>query len=435
MTVEHAADARSIEPLTAPPDAAVRPPGSKSITNRALILAAFADAPSTILGALDADDVDAMIDALRSLGTRIERTGDRLRIEPANSPGDIGPLTVDARLSGTTSRFVLPAAALAGVPVTVDGAGPLRRRPMGPLLDALVALGVRVTCTGAPGCLPVRVDGGGVAGGHVSVDGSSSSQFLSALLLSASRFPDGLHIVLTGTPVALPFVELTVSIMQAFGLDVDTSSPGAFAVPQGVANGRSFAVEPDATAASYFFAAAAITGGRVRVDGLGASSLQGDLAFLDVLEQMGATIHRSEEWTEVVGSALRGVDVDLSAIPDTALTLAAVAVFADGPTRVRGVDFIRGHETDRVAAVVTELRRMGLDAEETDDGFVIRPGDPRPTLVRTYDDHRMAMSAALIGLRATGIRIADPGVTAKTYPGFWRDLERLRRSSGADDGR
>jgi 3-phosphoshikimate 1-carboxyvinyltransferase len=420
-----------VEPLTEPPDVTVRPPGSKSITNRALLLAAFADGPSTIEGALDADDIDAMIGALGVLGAHLERREGVIEVTPAPATLSPGEVRIDARMSGTTSRFVLPAAALAGVPVVVDGAPSLRRRPMGPLLDALVQLGAEVQALGEPGCLPVRVGGSATAGGTVALDGSTSSQYLSALLLSGPRFVDGLRIELTGPVVARPFVDLTIAALRDFGAVAAEVAPGVYEVGPTPLVGRHYVVEPDATAATYFLAAAAITGGRVRVDGLGKGSMQGDVAFLDVLEQMGATVQRGSGWVEVVGGPLRGVDIDLSAIPDTALTLAAVAVFADTPTQVRGVGFIRGHETDRLAAVVAELRRMGLEAAETPDGFTVRPGEPRPTTIRTYDDHRMAMSFALVGLRAPGIRIADPSVTAKTYPGFFDDLERLR-TAGRD---
>ena len=219
---------------------------------------------------------------------------------------------------------------------------------------------------------------------------------------------------------------LTLELLRAFGTSAEEVRPGTFRVEEGGLRGRAYAVEPDATAASYFFAAAAITGGRVVVPGLGRSSNQGDLAFLDVLSEMGVEVRRTGRSVEVVGRELRGIDVDLSSIPDTAQTFAAVAVHAEGPSRVRGVGFIRLHETDRLASVVTELQRLGIDATETDDGFAIEPGRPMPGTVQTYHDHRMAMSFALLGLRNPGIAIAHPEVVAKTYPTFFEDLDRLR---------
>ncbi len=418
MTVRH------IEPVVHPPDATVRPPGSKSLTNRALILAALADGPSRLQGALRADDTDAMIGALRALGAGIDTDGTEVRVAPRARP--VEPDTrIDARLSGTTSRFVLPVAALAGLPVVVDGAEPLRRRPMGPVLDALEALGAEVEPLGEPGCLPVRISGAGLRGGTVTVDATASSQFLSALLLVGPRLPGGL-IVEAGTHIAArPFVDLTVGALADFGATVDEPVAGRFVVAPGDLRGRDYDVEPDATAATYLAAAAAITGGRVRIDGLGSSTRQGDMAFFDVLERMGATVERLADATVVTGGPLRGIDIDLNDHPDTAQTLAAVAVCASSPTRVRGVALIRGHETDRIAAVVRELQRLGVEAAETDDGFTIVPGVPRPATVATYDDHRMAMSFALLGLVTPGIGIADPEVVAKTYPDYFADLASL----------
>jgi 3-phosphoshikimate 1-carboxyvinyltransferase len=227
--------------------------------------------------------------------------------------------------------------------------------------------------------------------------------------------------------VSAPYVTMTAAVMKAFGVEVARDGD-AWVVPEARYRATDYVIEPDASAASYFFAAAVLGGGRVTVPGLGRGSVQGDLAFVDVLERMGATVERLDDRTTVAaGVRLTGVDVDLSALSDTAQTLAAVAVFADTPTRVSGIGFVRGKETDRLAAVVRELRRVGVQAEETADGFVVRPGTPRPAVVETYDDHRMAMSFALLGLRVPGIAIADPGCVAKTFPGFWDALDGLRR--------
>lgn len=414
---------RLIEPLERPPDATVRLPGSKSLTNRALVLASLADAPSVLRGALRADDTDAMISALRALGTGIDVDGTEMRV----TPGDVvGPdARIHARLSGTTSRFILPVAALAGVPVVVDGSEPLRRRPMGPVLDALAALGVDIEVLGEPGFLPVRVSGEGVRGGPVSVAAAGSSQFLSALLLIGPCLADGLVVDAGPDIAARPFVDLTIETLEDFGAEVTETEPGRFVIAPATLRGRAYDIEPDATAASYLAAAAAITGGRVRLDGLGPATRQGDMAFFAVLERMGATVERLADATVVTGGPLRGIDIDLSANPDTAQTLAAVAVFASSPTRVRGVEIIRHHETDRIAAVVAELRRLGIEATETDDGFTIVPGRLHPATVQTYDDHRMAMSFALLGLVAPGIGIADSEVVSKTYPGYFTDLASL----------
>jgi 3-phosphoshikimate 1-carboxyvinyltransferase len=411
--------ALTVEPLAGRPDATVRLPGSKSLTNRALVAAALAEGTSRLERPLVADDTGAMVEGLRALGADIGLEGDVAVVDGPLRPS--GPVVVDARLSGTTSRFLLPVLALGSVPATLDGGPPLRSRPMGPLVDAVRSLGASVEGD----ALPVIVRGP-MQGGTARVPGDVSSQFLSGLLLAGPRVPGGLRVELTTPLVSAPYVAMTAAVMEAFGAEARQEGE-AWIVPEGRYRARTYTIEPDASAASYFFAAAVLTGGRVTVPGLGRRSLQGDLAFVDVLERMGAVVERGDDRTTVAaGPRLAGVDVDLSELSDTAQTLAAVAVFADSPTRVRGIGFIRRKETDRLAAVVRELRRCGLEADETDDGFVVHPGTPRPAVVETYDDHRMAMSFALLGLRAPGIAIADPDCVAKTFPGFWDALEDLR---------
>jgi 3-phosphoshikimate 1-carboxyvinyltransferase len=441
---------RAIEPVVGPIDATVTVPGSKSLTNRALVCAALADGVSTIEGGLVADDTEAMIEALRTLGAGIDETAGTLAVTGTGGRLVPGPKELDMRLSGTTSRFLLPVVALGSGRYRADGRPGLRRRPMGPVLDGIRQLGASVSPEGEPGHLPVTIVApGGLRGGDVDVSGDTSSQYLSGLLLAAPYTRDGVHLRVTTPLVGRPFVDLTLAVMAVFGVDVEvTVRPGADPAPSGASGGpggstaaglelvvpagryRSvrYPVEPDASAASYLLAAAAICGGRVTVDGLGRHSHQGDAGFAALLGAMGAHVERTASATTVTGTGeLEGLgDVDLSTMPDMAQTLAAVAVFADGPTRVRGVGFIRGHETDRVAAVVRELRRCGIEADEEPDGFVVRPGTPRPARIATYDDHRMAMSFALLGLRRPGIEIEDPGCVAKTFPDFWDVLEGLR---------
>jgi 3-phosphoshikimate 1-carboxyvinyltransferase len=426
----------AVEPLDEPLDATVTVPGSKSITNRAMVAAALAEGRSVLEGALVADDTEAMAEGLARLGIAVSVDRARATVTVEGAAGRIppGPAAVDARLSGTTARFLLPLLALGPGPYRLDGAEPLRSRPMGPLVAALRQLGAEVVDHGRPGHLPVTVVGGSLAGGAVRLSGDVSSQFLSGLLLSGPAMAGGLQVELTTPLVSRPYVELTATTMAAFGAEVDHDGGQRFHVPSGSYRGTSHIVEPDASAASYFFAAAALCGGRVRVAGLGRRSAQGDLRFVEVLEQMGATVRRDDAGTEVVGrGVLHGVDVDLSDCSDTAQTLAVVAVFASTPTRVRGIGFIRRKETDRIAAVVHELRRCGIDADEEDDGFVVRPGRPRPTRVATYGDHRMAMSFALLGLRVSGIEIADPECVGKTFPDFFSVLSRLHRGAPAPD--
>ena len=389
------ADARVVEPLGHPVTGEIELPGSKSITNRALVCAARCAGTSTIEGALLADDTDAMVDCLRSLGVAVEVDGTTMQVT--------GPPTwpegarLDARLSGTTSRFVLPLAALGSSTVTVDGAAPLRARPMGPTLDALRSLGAEV----AGDSLPVTVRGP-ISRGPVSVRGDLSSQFLSGLLLA------GVDVAVEGELVSQPYVELTRRVIAAFA-DGPTT----------------YRVEPDASAASYFFALAVMTGGSVTVRGV--QGLQGDWDFVDVLAAMGADVERRGDAITVAGTGtLRGVDVDMSQISDTAQTLVSVATMASSSTRLSGIGFIRRKETDRIGDTITELRRIGLDADEEPDGMVVRPGVPTGGVVQTYDDHRVAMSFALLGLVHGGISIADPDCVGKTFPGFWDAVERLR---------
>ncbi|MEV0733892.1 3-phosphoshikimate 1-carboxyvinyltransferase [Polymorphospora sp. NPDC050346] len=421
-TAERLPDVLPITPLTAPPVATMRPPGSKSITNRALLCAALASGTSTLRGALFADDTRAMMDAVTALGATVvpDQDSNTVTVTGTDPRRSTGAATVDARQSGTTSRFVLPAAALRPGRTVVDGTAQLRARPFGPVLQALRDVGTAVEELDHPGFLPAAVRGP-ARGGPVRVPGHLSSQFLSGLLMAAPLMADGLTVELTSPLVSVPYVDMTVAVMAAFGVEVRDLT-----VPPGTYRPTEYVVEPDASAASYFLAAAAITGGRVTVRGLGSASLQGDVGFADVLERMGARVDRAADALTVTGGGpLHGIDVDMADISDTAQTLAAVAVFADTPTRVRGIGFIRGKETDRIGAVVTELRRAGIDAVEDDDGFTIRPGTPRPTRFATYDDHRMAMSLSLVGLRVPGIEIADPACVGKTYPGFFTDLRGL----------
>jgi 3-phosphoshikimate 1-carboxyvinyltransferase len=431
-------DAHLVRPLTEPPDTIVPVPGSKSLTNRALVAAALAEGTSVLRGVLFADDTEAMLDALAGLGFTLDV--DRAAAEvTVTGSGGVVPATnarVDVRLSGTTARFLAPLLALGHGTYELDGGAPFRARPMGPVLDGLRQLGVTIEDLGDPGHLPVRLRSGGLAGGRVAVAGDASSQFLSGLLLAGPATPDGLRVELTTELVSEPYVELTAATMRAFGAEVDRVDPRTFVVPGGGYTATDHTIEPDASAASYLLAAAAITGGRVRVPGLTTDALQGDAGFARVLERMGAEVVVDAEGTEVRGTGvLHGIEVDLGPMSDTAQTLAAVAVFADGPTRVTGIGFIRAKETDRVAAVVAELQRCGIDAVEEPDGFLIHPGQPQPATVRTYDDHRMAMSFALLGLRAEGIAIADPGCVAKTFPDYFAVLDLLRTPGDHRTGR
>lgn len=401
----------------------MRVPGSKSLTNRALVCAAVAEGTSLLEGALRADDTDAMIHAFTTLGIQVVVSGTTITVEGAGGIVPSGPAELHARLSGTTARFLAPLLAGGSGPYRLDGSPSLRARPMGPLVEGLRNLGCEIVEEGQPGCLPLMI-GGGAEGGKVSLPGNVSSQFVSGLLLAGPLFPFGVEIDLTTGLISVPYVEMTRAVMRSFGAAVEGTNART-----GGYTATTYAIEPDASAASYFFAAAAITGGRVTVEGLDRRSLQGDLAFVDLLARMGAEVESSPGATTVTGTGiLRGIHADLSDLSDTAQTLAAVAVFAESPTTITGIGFIRHKETDRVGNTVRELRRCGIEAFEEPDGFTIHPGRPQGgALIETYDDHRMAMSFALVGLGADGIDIADPGCVAKTYPAFFDDLLQLRQ--------
>jgi 3-phosphoshikimate 1-carboxyvinyltransferase len=332
--------------------------------------------------------------------------------------------------AGTAARFLGAALALGPGQYVLDGTARMRERPMADLFAALRALGASVDELGAPGCLPVRISGRARSTSDVAlvVPGTSSSQFLSGLLLAAPCFGGNVTLDVEGDLVSKPYLDLTAHVMADFGVEVQAQGYRRFSVSKGQRyTGRDYAVEPDASAASYFFAAAAICNGRVTVEGLGSATRQGDYRIVDILEKMGARVERSSDRTTVTGTGrLSGVEVDMSDLTDVAQTLAMVATFAEGPTRITGIGFIRHKETDRIGHVVKELHRLGIAAEEEADGYVVRPGPARPARVETYDDHRMAMSFALLGLRHPGITILDPGCTAKTFPNYFEVLESLR---------
>jgi len=412
--------------LTEPPDATVVLPGSKSLTNRALLCAGLAEGRSELTGVLFSDDTEAMLAALTGMGAQVEedRPAHTVSITGIGGRLPAEPLIIDARQSGTTGRFLAPLIALAPGGGMLDGHEQLRARPMSDQLEAMRSLGA--TLSAVDDRLPLSSTGGGMRGGAVTVSGATSSQFLSGLLLCAPLFGDGLQLEVADELVSRPYIDMTVDVMERFGAAVERDGYRRFGCAPGIYAAQRYAIEPDASAASYFFALAAMTRGRIRVEGLGRSAVQGDMAFLDVLEQMGAVVRQGDDWTEVVGRDLRGVDVDLADFSDTAPTLAVVAAVADSPTRIRGIGFVRGKESDRIGAVITELERLGIASVEHDDGLTVHPGEVRSGVVSTYEDHRLAMAFGLLGLVADGVAIADPGCVAKTFPTYWDVLEGAR---------
>ncbi|MDX1943930.1 MAG: 3-phosphoshikimate 1-carboxyvinyltransferase [Pirellulaceae bacterium] len=423
-------DQLEIAPVTAPVRGNIRPPGSKSITNRALVCAALAEGTSTLTGALDSEDTRVMIDSLGRLGIRVESLSEDRTLIVHGCGGRIPAKSADLFVgnSGTTIRFLTALCALGHGTFRLDGVPRMRERPIGDLLEALNQLGA--SCRGElkDGFPPVIVQASGLPGGTAKIRGNISSQYLSGLMMSAPSAAEDVQLVVAGKLVSQPYVRMTQRVMESFGSQATVSGDlSFFRIPgQQSYRGCDYAIEPDASAASYFWAAAAITGGEVTVEGLTKDSLQGDVAFVECLAQMGCRVSYERDSITVSGRAERGIDVDMNAISDTVQTLAPVALFADGPTTIRGVGHIRHKETDRIGDLARELRKLGATVDELPDGLRITPPTaPHAAEIATYHDHRMAMSLALAGLVIPGVVILDPGCTAKTYPGYFDDLGRL----------
>jgi 3-phosphoshikimate 1-carboxyvinyltransferase len=424
-------DEIEIVPLRYPIAASIRVPGSKSITNRVLLLAAMADGRSTISGAGLNDDTRRMAAALGTLGfeVAVDEAAARIVVEGRGGVIPARGRELDAGGAGTAMRFLLGFLTLGRGRFRVDGNQRMRERPIGPLLDALAALGVSVRAERDNGCPPVLIEigEGGVRSDAARIDAAVSSQFVSALLMPASLWPRGLELTVIGE-TASPFITMTLRLMERWGAR-GTMRAGEIIVPGGqrYTAQPNFEVEPDASSASYFAAAAALVGGSVVLEGLRADSVQGDIAFMKLLERMGAEVEWREDAVKVSGSGknLTGVDVAMRGMPDLVPTLAAIAPFCSSPTRIRGVSFIRHHESDRLRALATELHRMGAAVDEYEDGILIEPSRIGAAAVETYEDHRIAMAFAVTGLKAAGIRIRNPGCVSKTYPDFFPDLARL----------
>ena len=421
----------SIRPVSGPVDSQIRPPGSKSITNRALICAALARGTSTLTGVLDSDDTRVMLDSLSRLGFQVKHdAGKKVALIEGQGgaiPNAIASLEIGN--SGTSVRFLTAMLGLAGGDYRLDGVERMRQRPIGPLVEALKKFGTDIDAESPDQCPPVRIGKVASPADSIFVTGNISSQYLSGLLMAAPQLNDDLLIRIEGKLVSVPYVAITTSVMKSFGVSVAESSdehdlPHSFLIPAAESyKACEYSIEPDASAASYFFAIPAIVGGSATVLGLNEQSLQGDVMFVKCLEQMGSDVKFSENSITVSGKAKHGIDIDMADISDTVQTLASVALFAEGPTNIRNVAHNRVKETDRIGNLVIELRKLGVQVDERQDGLTIHPGLMNPATFATYDDHRMAMSFALIGLGQEGIEIEDPGCVSKTYPAFFDDLE------------
>ena len=407
-----------------PVSACVELPGSKSLTNRALLLAALSDGPSVLRRALRSRDTELMASALRSVGTEVDTTGADWRVGPAQLHGG----AVECGLAGTVMRFVPPVAALAEGAVAFDGDPHARTRPMSGVLEALRHLGVTVEDEGR-GTLPFVVRGQGrVRGGEVTIDASASSQFVSALLLAGARYDEGVSVLHQGAPVpSLPHIEMTLACLSEHGVEVETA-PNRWSVAPSTLNAVDVDIEPDLSNAAPFLMLALTSAGRITVAGWPRSTTQAGDALRDLLARMGAEVSLDDDGLTVSGTGtITGIDVDLHDVGELAPAVAALCALAQGPSRLRGIAHIRGHETDRLAALSTELNNLGAHVTEHDDGLSIEPASLHGGTFHTYADHRMAHAAVVIGSAVPDVLVEDVGTTAKTFPGFaeaWAGLVR-----------
>lgn len=418
---------RAIQPCTHPLRATVSVPGSKSLTNRALLCAALARGQSVLRNASDSDDTALMCNGLNQLGVLVRRLQDDLVVSGTGGRLFAPKFPIPVGNAGTTLRFLLTLASLAEGTTVFEGNARMAERPMHELLEALRVLGVRAE-TPIPGRYVVH--GGSLAGGEVRLRATESSQFVSSVLLSAAYARADVTIELEAPPVSASYVDLTIDAMRQFGVAVERMAPTRLRVRAGQRyTAADVAIEPDASGATYFFAAAALCGGSVVVEGLRTSSPQPDVRFLDVLQRMGCRVEEDNSGARVLAPAeLRGIECDMASMPDAVPTLAALAPFATTPTRIRNIAHLRHKESDRLTALATELAKLGALVESTEESLSIHPSLLRGGTVDTYNDHRLAMSFALIGLRVPGIEISNPECVRKSFPKFWAEFEKLYSS-------
>jgi 3-phosphoshikimate 1-carboxyvinyltransferase len=419
-----------ISPISHPLNATVHVPGSKSLTNRALLIASLANGTTHLTNALFSDDSRYFAKALQILGFDIQLDEVNYEMTITGLGGKIPSNNAELFIgnAGTAARFLSAFLTLGYGEYILDGESRMRERPIGDLVEALTKLGAKLETTN--NCPPVKIFASGLSGGKTTIAGDISSQFLSGLLMVAPYAKNKIEITLSTELNSKPYVDMTLAVMKDFGVEIERQGYERFIInPSFFIPLSSYVIESDASAASYFFAAPAICGGTVKVENISRKSVQGDIGFLNVLAQMGCTVTTEmDNCIQVTGTAgLQGIDVDMRDIPDSAQTLAAIAPFASSPTRIRGIASARLKETDRVSATCTELKRLGVQVEEYDDGMAIYPCNMFTSAsTQTYNDHRMAMSFALIGLRVDGITIENPSCVSKTFPNYFEILERLR---------
>ena len=423
-----------MESLTLQPiarvDGTINLPGSKSVSNRALLLAALANGTTVLTNLLDSDDVRHMLNALKALGVHYTLSDDRTRCEVTGNGGALRSAEeVELFLgnAGTAMRPLAAALCLGSSNIVLTGEPRMKERPIGHLVDALRQGGAQIDYLEQEDYPPLRLRGG-FTGGDVSVDGSVSSQFLTALLMTAPLAENDTTIQIKGDLVSKPYIDITLNLMKTFGIDVENHQYQQFRITgkQQYVSPGAYLVEGDASSASYFLAAAAIKGGTVRVTGIGKNSMQGDIRFADVLEKMGAKIHWADDYIECTRGELKGIDMDMNHIPDAAMTIATAALFAQGPTTLRNIYNWRVKETDRLAAMATELRKVGATVEEGEDYIRVEPPQSlKFAEIGTYNDHRMAMCFSLVALSDTPVTILDPKCTAKTFPDYFERLAAI----------
>ncbi|MEM6159819.1 3-phosphoshikimate 1-carboxyvinyltransferase [Erwinia sp. P6884] len=422
-------DSLTLQPV-ALVDGTVNLPGSKSVSNRALLLAAMARGTTRLTNLLDSDDVRHMLNALQALGVHYTLSADRTVCEVT---GQGGPLHAEQTLelflgnAGTAMRPLAAALCLGRNDIVLTGEPRMKERPIGHLVDALRQGGAVIHYLEQENYPPLRLEGG-FTGGEVTVDGSVSSQFLTALLMTAPLAQNDTQILIKGELVSKPYIDITLNLMQKFGVTVENDNYAVFRIAgnQHYSAPGDYLVEGDASSASYFLAAAAVKGGTVKVTGIGRSSVQGDIRFADVLEKMGAVIEWGDDYIACTKGELKAVDLDMNHIPDAAMTIATAALFADGTTVMRNIYNWRVKETDRLAAMANELRKVGAEVEEGHDYIRITPPEKiQYAEIGTYNDHRMAMCFSLVALSSTPVTILDPGCTAKTFPDYFEQLARI----------
>lgn len=419
----------NVRKLEGPVDCSLNVPGSKSITNRALFLASMARGISTLRNVLFSDDSRAFLSCLQELGYDV-LINEEEKIVTVKGGNPCSQAVINVRSAGTTARFFTALLSVSPGEYEIQATEQMCRRPMKPLCDALESLGTEITYLGEKSFLPFRIKGGQRRGGEVALYAEQSSQFLSALLMTGGLYEEGLTIRHVGKEIAKSYIDMTMNMMRQFGGEVRNSGQTYTVKPGNPYRALDYKIEPDVSGACYFFALAVLFGGKVLVRDVHLSSMQGDIRFLDVLKLLGAEAFDTPEGVEVQGPAggiYNGIEVDLNDCSDQTMTLAALAIFARTPTTIHNISHIKLQESDRIQAILNELRKMGIVCNEIDDGIVIYPGTPKPTLVETYNDHRMAMAFTLAGLKTGGITIANPSCVSKTFENYFDLIDSLYR--------